>query len=404
MAANKRLKHPERRLALKGDEQQGVFVLMAGILGITANTNTPLAFPERLVLTVLSVRGNTAIVSANNKTFEVQSEIPLRPGQVLNVRPEQGLQGEIRLRVIGEAPGTDASGVQPGTGAARQLDLVTAFRLAGLPVTTEDTNSVNASLKVLGELTLPNLLASVALLKTGLVSNQLLESVALFLRNLLASSQTDQSDGPAEEIDPENAGSGRAIREMVLVRSAAVAEALQELPPLLAGSGQNLEAALKALLARNGEPGQRLLGGQVYTWTQGDRANPCFYLPLFSFLSSYGLPNSELFIYPPAEEEKGNPQQRPWLLVLTLQTETLGWMQFQLSYQQRQVSIQALVEQPGTKRVLDENWPLLADRLGSLNLQLAAHQCAVGSVDTQARQLQEIGERFERYNPFDVSI
>ncbi len=381
-----------------------MFVLTAGILGVAADTGVQPALLDRLLLTVLSVRGNTATVSINNKNVEVQSEIPLSPGQVLYVSPEQGLQGEIRLRLIGEAPGTDVGGVPPGTGSARQLDLLTAFRLAGLPVTTEDTNSVNASLKMLGELTLPNLLASVSLLKSGLAPNQLLEPVALFLRNLLASPEADQPDSLVQESDPKNAGSGLSIRELVLLRLPAAAQALQELPPLLAGGGQSLEPALKALAAKDGEPGQRLLGGQVYTWTQGDRTNPCFYVPLLSFLNSYGLHGSELFIYPPAEEENGGPQQGPWLLVLTLQTDALGWMRFQLSYQQGQLSIQALVEQPGTKRVLDESWPLLADMLGSLNLQLAAHQCAVGSVDTQARKLQEIGGRFKRYNPFDVSI
>lgn len=375
---------------------------MAGILGITANTTAQLVFPDRLLLTVLSVRGNTAMVSANSKTFEVQSEVPLRPGQTLYVSPEQGSHGEIRLRLIGEGTSTDISGLQPQTGVARQLDLLTAFRLAELPV--ENTSSVNASLKMLGELTLPNFLAAVSLLKAGLASNQLLESVASYLRSLLAAPQSDRLDGPATEIRPQDAGSEQVIREVVLTRSAALAEVLQRLPALLAGGGQNLEAALKAFFSKSGEPAQQLLGGQVYAWAQGDRESPRLYLPLFAFLNSYGLHNSELLIYPSAEEHQDDPRQRPWLLVLTLETDALGWMKFQLSYLKRQVNIQVLVERPGTKQVLDDNWTLLADRLSSLNLHLTSHQCQVGPVDSQARRMSELKTRFDRYNPFDVSI
>jgi hypothetical protein len=442
--------------------------------GIANNIDLQLALPEEFLLTVLSVRGSTAVVSASGLTFEVRSEIPLKTGQALYVSREQGAHEEIRLHVIGAVGGEDRSGIQPAAGeeqpdaqaapgapTLKQFDLLTALRLADLPVTTESMNSVKALLRLLGGLTPYNLLAAASLLKAGLTSRQLLEAVALFLQSLLEAPRERQEgsgggdsrswvlgskfdDGGAEGCSRNDGGSinggsvegsgrdsgsvegsgrdggsvegsgrdsgsvegsGRdggtgsggasAIREAALARLPAMVELLQRLPELLGRGGGYSAAQAEA---------RQVWGGQVYAWTQGDREKPCLYLPLFTFLHDHGLRGSELFIYPPAEEQQSGAGQGRWFFILTLETDALGWMRFNISYLQRSLAIQAVVERPGTKRLLDDNWRLLADGLGSLNLQLTSHNCEVGRVDCQAGRLQEIQRRFDGYNPCDVSI
>ncbi len=414
---------------------------MAGVPGITVpgianNAGLQLALPEQFLLSVLSVQGDTAIVSAKNMTFEVRSEVPLKPGQTLYVSQEQGPHEEIRLHVIASVMGEDIAAIEPGAeeagadpealsqgnipAATKQIDLLAAFRLADLPVTAEGMNSVKSLLKLIGELTPSNLLAAASFLKGGLASNQLLEAMAVFLRSLLASPEDKQdilADSLYEETGLSGTAGDQAIREAVLAWVPAMAEQLQSLPELL-GNSEDLEAALQSLFWKSGAAGaggsafarstlataRQVLGGQLYTWIQGDREKPCFYLPLFTFLKGYGLRNSELFIDPPAEEQPGASGQRPWFLALTLETDALGRMRFEISYLRPSLAVQALVERPETKRLMDDSWPLLANSLNSLHLQLLSHRCEIGSVESQAGRLLEIRGNFERYNPFDVSV
>ena len=74
--------------------------MTAGLTGITVNTILQQPLPNQFLLTVLETRGDTAVILANGKALEVQSEIPLQPGQTLFVSQEQGAGGQIRLRVI----------------------------------------------------------------------------------------------------------------------------------------------------------------------------------------------------------------------------------------------------------------------------------------------------------------
>jgi hypothetical protein len=284
--------------------------------------------------------------------------------------------------------------------AERQIDLLTALRLAELPVTPEAANKMAALLKTLGgDLSLPNLLAAAAFLKTGLASDQVLKAVASFLNSLLEG----QEDGSQNEAAARN-GTGTALKQAVLAGVQELTEMLQRLAGQPEG-GQKLEAALQALVAKSGESGRQAVGGQVYAWTQTDQeGHNYFYLPLHTILNNYGLRNCELYIYPPAGEQNDENDQDAWLFTLTMETETLGWMQFKLSCQNRQVAVQALVEQPETKLALDDNWPLLAGGLSSLNLKLASQRCDLGRVDSQARSIQDLGIQFQQYYPFDISI
>jgi hypothetical protein len=375
-------------------------VVTAGLTGITVNTILQQPLPSRFLLTVLEVEGDTAVILANGRALEVHSEIPLQPGQTLLVSQEQGAGGEIRLHPIRDGAALETAGRQAVPEAERQIDLLTALRLAELPVTPEAANKMATLLKTLGgDLSLPNLLAAAAFLKTGLASDQILKAVASFLNSLLEG----QEDGSQNEAAARN-GSGQVLKQAVLAGVQELTEMLQRLAGQPEG-GQKLEAALQALVAKSGESGRQAVGGQVYAWTQTDQeGHNYFYLPLHTILNNYGLRNCELYIYPPAGEQNDENDQDAWLFTLTMETETLGWMQFNLSCQNRQVAVQALVEQPETKLALDDNWPLLAAGLSSLNLKLASQLCDLGRVDSQARSIQDLGIQFQQYNPFDISI
>jgi len=367
----------------------------AGLTGITLNTILQQPLPSRFLLTVLAVKDDTAVIVANGRALEVHSEIPLQPGQTLLVSQEQGAGGEIRLRPIGDGAAPETAGRQAVPEAERQIDLLTALRLADLPVTAEVTNKMAALLKTLGGLSLPNLLAAAAFSKSGLASDQVLKAVASFLNSLLTQ--------PQDEADAGN-GTGPAFKQSVFARVQELVETLQRMASQ-PEDGQKLEAVFQALVAKSGESGRQAVGGQVYTWTQTDQeGHNYFYLPLHTILNNYGLRNCELYIYPPAGQQNGRNEQESWLFTLTLETETLGWMQFKLACQNRQVAVQAVVEQPGTKLALDDNWPLLAAGLSSLNLKLASERCDLGQVHSQARSIQDLGMRFQQYNPFDISI
>jgi hypothetical protein len=370
--------------------------MTAGITGIALSTITQQPLPGRFTLTVLSAEGNTAVVLANGKALEVRSEIPLQPGQTLIVSQEQGTGGEIRLRLLGTAPTSEVSTSQAPK-AASQIDLQTALQLAELPASV-DPSKVAALLKMLGgDLSLPNLLAAAAFLKTGLASDQALQAVASFLNSLLGQQEKDPDNTAADN------SSAQALKQAVLPRLQELANNLQSLSGQPGGE-QKLDAILQALVAKGGDPGKQAVGGQVFTWTQTDQDKPVFfYLPLHTILNDYGLRNCELYICPPGSEQSTRDQDA-WLFTLTLETEALGWMQFKLACQGRQVSVQAMVEQPATKLALDGNWPLLAAGLDSLNLKLTSQQCELGPVPSQARSLRDLGRSFRQYNPFDVSI
>ena len=278
------------------------------------------------------------------------------------------------------------------------MDLLTALRLAELPETVGATNKIATLLKTLGGLSLPNLLAAASFLKAGLASDQVLKTVAAFLNSLLAQQEEDTPGAL-----PAGNDGAQVLKQLVITRLQGLVEALRQLSGQ-PGDRQNLGTVLQALALKSDEPGSQALGGQVYAWTQTGQEGHYFYLPLYTILNDYGLRNCELYIYPPpGEQEEGN-DQAPWLFTLTLSTDALGWMQFRLACQNRQVAVQALVEQPGTKLTLDDNWPLLAAGLSSLNLKLASQQCALGRVHSQARSVTGLGLRFQQYNPFDISI
>ena len=374
--------------------------MTAGLTGITVNTILQQPLPSRFLLTVLEVEGDTAVILTNGRALEVHSEIPLQPGQKLLVSQEQGIGGEIRLRLIRDETAPETAGRQAAPETERQIDLLTALRLADLPVTAEAANKMAALLKTLGgDLSLPNLLAAAAFSNSGLTSDQVLKAVASFLNSLLER----QEDGSQNEADARNSP-GQVLKQAVLARVQELTEMLQRLAGQPEG-GQKLEAVLQELVARSGEPGRQAVGGQVYAWTQTDQeGHNYFYLPLHTILNNYGLRNCELYIYPPAGEQNDENDQNAWLFTLTMETETLGWMQFKLSCQNHQVAVQALVEQPETKLALDDNWPLLAAGLSSLNLKLASQRCDLGRVDSQARSVQDLGIQFQQYNPFDISI
>jgi hypothetical protein len=373
-----------------------VVIVTAGLTGITLNAILQQPLPGRFLLTVLAVKDNMAVIVVNGRALEVHSEIPLQPGQTLLVSQEQGAGGEIRLRPIGDGALPEIAGRQAVPKAERQIDLLTALRLADLPVTADAASKIATLLKTLGgDLSLPNLLAAAAFLKSGLASDQALRAVASFLNNLLAQ--------PQDEADAGN-GTGPALKQAVLARMQGLVEALQELASQPEGN-QKLNAVLQALVAKSGESGRQAVGGQVYAWTQADQdGHNYFYLPLHAILNNYGLRNCELYIRPPAGQQKGGNEQAAWLFTLTLETETLGWMQFKLACQNRQVNVQAVVEQPATKLALDDNWPLLAAGLSSLNLKLASERCDLGQVYSQARSIRDLGMQFQQYNPFDISI
>lgn len=374
-------------------------VVTAGLTGITLNTILQQPLPNRFLLTVLAVKDDTAVIAVNGRALEVHSEIPLQPGQTLLVSQEQGVGGEIRLRSIGDGTAPQPAGRPVAAGAARQIDLPTALRLADLPVTAEVSNKMAALLKTLGDdLSLPNLLAAVAFSNSGLASDQVLRAIASFLNSLPAQPQ----DGAPDEADANSTGS--ALKQAVLARAQGLVEMLQRLADQPEGS-QKLQTVLQAFVAKNGESGRQAVGGQIYTWTQTDQdGHSYFYLPLHTILNNYGLRNCELYIYPPAGQQNDGNGQQTWLFNLTLETETLGWMQFKLAYQNRQVTIQAVVEQPGAKLALDDNWQLLAAGLSSFNLNLASERCDLGQVHSQTRSIQNLGKQFRQYNPFDISI
>ena len=371
--------------------------MTAGLTGITVNTALQQSLPGRFLLTVLESRGDTAVILANGKTLEVQSEIPLQPGQTLFVSQEQGTGGQVRLRVIRDLDVPETAGLQAAPGG--KIDLQTALYLAELPATAEAANKITALLKTLGDLSLPNLLAAVSFLKTGLVSDQVLKALSFFLNSLLCQQEEENTPGAT----PAGADGAQLLKQLVLDHMQGLAEALQQLsshPDVK----QSLGGLLQELALKSGEPGSQALGGQVYTWTQTEQEGHYFYLPLYTTMNNFGLHNCELYIYPPAAEQKDQDDQAPWLFTLTLETDTLGWMQFRLACQNRQVAVQALVEQPGTKLALDDHWPLLAAGLSGLNLKLASQQCALGRVHSQARSVHDLGLRFQQYNPFDISI
>jgi hypothetical protein len=376
-----------------------VVIVTAGLTGIALNTLLQQPLPSRFLLTVLAVKDDTAVIAVNGRALEVHSEIPLQPGQTLLVSQEQGAGGEIRLRPVGDGTAPETAGRQVVPGAERRIDLPAALRLADLPVTAEVTNKMGALLKTLGDdLSLPNLLAAAAFSKSGLASDQVLRAVASFLNSLPAQPQ----DGAQDEADAN--GTGSALKQAVLARTQELMELLQRLVSQ-PESGQKLETVIQALVAKSGESGRQAVGGQVYTWTQADQdGHSYFYLPLHTILNNYGLRNCELYLYPPAGQQNDGNEQQTWLFTLTLETETLGWMQFKLAYQNRQVAIQAVVEQPGTKLALDGNWPLLAAGLSSLSLNLASQRCDLGPVHSQARSIQNLGLQFQQYNPLDISI
>jgi hypothetical protein len=399
-----------------------------GLTGITVNTILQQALPSRFLLTVLEAEGDTAVILANGSALQVRSEIPLQPGQMLLVSQEQGAGGEIRLRLLKDVTAMETTGQQDAPETDSQIDLLTALRLAELPATADAANKTAALLKTLGGQSLPNLLAAAAFLKTGLASDQILKAVASFLNSLLE----QQDDNPLNEAAAGNS-QGEALKQTVLTSLQELTDGLQRLAAqpenasdlatqpdsvqklfaqpdsvqkLFAqpDGGQKLEASLQALVAKSGESVRQAIGGQVYTWTQNDPEGQGFYLPLHTILNNYGLRNCDLFICPPAGEQNKENDPEAWLFALTLETEGLGWMQFNLAYQNHQVAVQAVVEQPETKLALDDNWSLLAAGLGSLNLKLASQRCDLGQVHSQARSIQDLGVQFQQYNPFDISI
>ena len=270
--------------------------MTAGLTGITVNTILQQPLPSRFLLTVLEVEGDTAVILTNGRALEVHSEIPLQPGQKLLVSQEQGIGGEIRLRLIRDETAPETAGRQAAPETERQIDLLTALRLADLPVTAEAANKMAALLKTLGgDLSLPNLLAAAAFSNSGLTSDQVLKAVASFLNSLLER----QEDGSQNEADARNSP-GQVLKQAVLARVQELTEMLQRLAGQPEG-GQKLEAVLQELVARSGEPGRQAVGGQVYAWTQTDQeGHNYFYLPLHTILNNYGLRNCELYIYPPA--------------------------------------------------------------------------------------------------------
>ncbi len=373
--------------------------MTAGLTGITVNTILQESLPGRFLLTVLEARGDTAVILANGKALEVQSEIPLQPGQTLFVSQEQGAGGQVRLRVIRDGAVPETAGQQAAPEPGGKVDLLTALRLAELPETAEATNKIAALLKTLGGLSLPNLLAAASFLKAGLASDQVLKTVAAFLSSLLAQQQEEDTPGAL----PAGSDGAQVLKQLVLTGVQRLVEALQQLSAQ-PGGRQNLGAALQELVQKSGAPGSQALGGQVYAWTQTDQEGHYLYLPLYTILNNSGLRNCELYIYPPAGEQEDENDQDAWLFTLTLETDALGWMHFRLACQNHQVAVQALVEQPGTKLALDDNWALLAAGLSSLNLKLASQQCALGLVHSQARSVHDLELRFQQYNPFDISI
>ena len=373
--------------------------MTAGLAGISLNTILQQPLPGRFFLTVLAVEEDTAVISVNGKAMEVHSEIPLQPGQTLLVSQEQGAGGEIRLRPVGDGTAPETAGRQLAPEADRQIDLLTALRLADLPVTADDISKMTALLKTLGgDLSLPNLLAAAAFSESGLSSDQVLGALASFLNGLLAA----QPQNHLQDEDGDN--TAQALKQAVSARLQELVETLQRLASQ-PEDGQKLDTVLQALVAKNGEPGRQAVGGQVYTVAQTDQdGHNFFYLSLYTILNNYGLHNCELYIYPPAGQPNGENEQGAWLFTLTLETETLGWMQFNLACQNRQVAVQAMVEQPETKLVLDDNWLLLDAGLSSLNLKLASQRCDLGQVHSQARSIQNVRTQFQQYNPFDISI
>jgi hypothetical protein len=470
------------------DSLAEVMFMASGIYGITVNTMLLQPLPGRFLLTVLEVRGDAAVVMANGRALEVQSEIPLQLGQTLLVRQEQGADGQIRLRVIRDGWTPGAAGQQAAPGMAGQMDLPAALRLADLPVAAETVNRLTALLKTMGGLSLPNLLAAASFLKTGLTSNQVLQALASFLNSLLpqrrggpptapmfaaffqAGRQPECGGGHLPAAGPPAAGAasgnapvggvpvadapstgtptggapsggvsttgfpagslpvggaldagfpaagspdvdapaagtpaGRVFKQTILSRARQMVELLQALTG--GDGGQNLDGVLEEQVMKSGESARQVLGGQVYTRVQADDRSESFtYLPLYNILNDHGLHNCELYIYPPGGEHRAEEEQGPWLFTLTLETATLGWMQFKLTFQNRRVAVQALVEQQGTKLALDENWPLLAAGLDGLNLKLASQRCELGRVESHARTVQGLEARFQQYNPFDISI
>ena len=296
---------------------------MTGLSGITVNTTLQQPLPSRFLLTVLDARGDTAVILVNGKPLQVHSEIPLRAGQTLFVSQEQGANGEIRLRLIGDRVATETTGGLPATQPEPGMTLLTALRLVELPVTAENTNKIAALLKTLGGLSLPNLLASAALLETGLSSNQVLDALVSYLNNMLTQQQEQE---PQSETVASN-DTGKTPTQAIAARLLGLAETLQELAGQSA-SKQTLGAVLDALAAKSGEIGKQALGGQVFTWTQTTQNTTtqnghCLYLPLDIILKNPNLRNCELYVYPPPDSEsQDKDSQRPWTFTLTLETET----------------------------------------------------------------------------------
>jgi hypothetical protein len=412
------------------------------------------------LVTVLDVSNDVVIVSAIDSILEVRSAIPLRPGMSFYVRPEEGQDGAIRWQIVNETAAEP--GLRPE--AEKTVDLLTALRLSDLPVTESDAARITTILTRLGSSTLGDLLAAADIMKLGINSELLEQAVRSFINSALQEltrTQTQSREPTAEDpgqasspaSSPQNnqefqktgtapvqtakgttnsvglvqdhpagetahlatgmitpleqllAQSDPLLQQLttaLLQQGPESANLLQQLQLLLSSDKAPLEQLLAQFTQHSGELGQQLLGGELHNWVQWTQNRPCYYLPLFLFLKQGNLHHSELLIYPPGPDGKETAGQHIWSLTLTLETDLLGWMRFEAFWSPHQIRVQTIVERTATKQLWDHCWPVLADRLSCLHLQLEWSACQVGTVQSPLRELQATSKRFADYQPINV--
>lgn len=333
---------------------------------------------------VLETGPGRALVAVNRVKMEVHSDLALRPGQVLLVRQMPGEKGLVCWQVLGEVI-PEAGPELSQTGYLSQFSALTdTLRQAGFstgfPVLPAGLDS-----RFIG-----SLLASLTLFKTGSRSPLIWQAVSAFLDFYLK-----EADRPADSSrTPGGAELSAALKERV--------GKLRLLGEKLAAGGETLDGLLSAFFSRSGEEGKRLLGGQVYTCTNQEQSDGFYYLPLGSF-SGEALPAGEILIRFP---RGGGEEKSPccWRLILSLETERLGWVQFDLVLEQRELLIGALAERPETRALIEGYREELEQALKSHHLQVNWKGCRLGRVFCQIRALQELADRWRRNRICDYLV
>jgi hypothetical protein len=341
-------------------------------------------------VTVLAA-GNPAIVAAAGQVLAVRSEIPMQAGDSFLVTSEQaGTTVRWRISSTAAAPDQTAAneGNAPASAALNRIDLAAALKLAGVADSPALSGKIARLLDSLGGTApLSDFLAAAAAAELGVYSRQLLEAILSFMAAGL-------QPGSGMEADEQ------ALRQAVM-QASGLAGQLQDLSKLLRTDKQKLEQLLQSFYQSTA--GKELLGGELLASLQ-QKEHPFYYIPLFTVVKQELLRNSELTVWPPRTEQGEEPEQKLWRFQLTLETEALGWISFDMIYSKGELEVRPLAEQPSTKELLDRNWPLLEKGLRAMELRLHWTPCRLGEVAAPLKRLRQADEQLENYQPVNLFV